>query len=182
MSKTPRSYDEICLDKSASPLERETALLREWKDTLIKARTLETQRDEARAEVERLHAIIKKRSQFAEFHVRKAAEAEAEVERLSKLIPVYKQMDWPDSAIQGLPTSPEIFEAHGREWYRHTPGDKMPCDGEMIVCAILGDEIKDDTPAYILKLSRPAKDWDWSEDSNDLIGWRPADATEKLPR
>lgn len=171
---------------------------------IIGIENLETQRDEARAtiadaidlldgnihhsDINQDDELLRKmvmhlEAMFDEVKLRRERdEAKAEVERLRKLIPAYKQMDWPDSAIQGLPdTPPEIFEAHGLEWYRHTPGDKMPCDGSEWVQAFLRDGeiacLKDEVEASFLE---------WGKISDceecEIIGWRPADAPDKLPR
>lgn len=62
---------------------------------------------------------------------------------------------------------PETFEAHGKTWTHHTPGDPMPCDGEVKIYCI-GNMKGVTHEAY------PAKWWNWSEQSC-IIGWRYAD-------
>lgn len=62
---------------------------------------------------------------------------------------------------------PETFEAHGKTWTRHTPGDPMPCDGEVKIYCI-GNMKGVTHEAY------PANWWNWSEQSC-VIGWRYAD-------
>jgi len=61
----------------------------------------------------------------------------------------------------------EIFEAHGKTWTHHTPGDPMPCDGEVKIYCI-GNMKGVTHEAY------PANWWNWSEQSC-VIGWRYAD-------
>jgi len=41
--KNIRTWDEVCRDPKASPLERETALLRGWNQTLRELRKLESE-------------------------------------------------------------------------------------------------------------------------------------------
>ena len=63
---------------------------------------------------------------------------------------------------------PETFEAHGKTWVRHKPGDPMPCDGSSAVMALLGDGTF---------WTQQAEDWNWNNNNNkfDIIGWRYAD-------
>lgn len=63
---------------------------------------------------------------------------------------------------------PETFEAHGKVWTRHTPGDAMPCDGSSAVMALLGDGTF---------CTQQAEDWNWNNRHSafDIIGWRYAD-------
>ena len=75
---------------------------------------------------------------------------------------------------------PEIFEARGLEWYRHT-GDEMPCDGGVKVRALLTGDRGD---LESMGGARRAGEFNWRTEhiNGDIIGWRPADAPEKLPR
>ena len=64
---------------------------------------------------------------------------------------------------------PELktFEAHGKTWTRHTPGDPMPCDGEAMVEVCIGEDLR----------KRPAdkaSNWNW-EKWTTVRGWRYAD-------
>ena len=71
---------------------------------------------------------------------------------------------------------PATFEAHGKTWTRHTPGDPMPCDGEAMVQVILQCEL-DGLYEYEAGTIR-AKAYDWGVDTNEIysiIGWRYAD-------
>lgn len=60
---------------------------------------------------------------------------------------------------------PETFEAHGKTWTKHTPGDAMPCDGERKVAIIFGMTEG--------SFSDFGKHWDWKGGNFD--GWRYAD-------
>ena len=88
----------------------------------------------------------------------------------------------PDSFVEDcweIRIKPEsaTFEAHGKTWTRHKPGDPMPCDGEAIVDILL----RGNTLGSTLK----AKNCYW--DTNlasyaQIIGWRYADKPAwKLP-
>lgn len=154
------------------------------------ARTLETQRDEAKAEAKREGDRARQeqdRSHQAEWKAFQAnlalVEARAEVERLRKALeggdqkgsnqtqPVDNQQK------EAVINSPEIFEAHGREWYRHTPGDKMPCESGVEISILL-------KCGYVLKGNSKAFGY-WGTSCPSaayIIGWRPVDAPEKLPR
>lgn len=142
------------------------------------ARTLETQRDEARAEVERLRKAISE--VLPGMKCQQPPKLGAwnwpwAVETLEAALP-------PDTAIPASSTTPEIFEAHGREWYRHTPGDKMPCDHRKWVQILHRRELTGH-PFNPSKMPAQALQWSAAHDpSIDIIGWRPADAPAKLPR
>jgi len=61
--------------------------------------------------------------------------------------------------------APETFEAHGKVWQRHTPGDPMPCDGEALVQII----------AMCEHIHKPLRGKDWNWEHGEIIGWRYAD-------
>ncbi len=65
---------------------------------------------------------------------------------------------------------PNTFEAHGKTWTRHTPGDPMPCEKEARVCVIYDPD--DRFGGYL-----PARCFDWLNGSGytPIIGWRYAD-------
>jgi hypothetical protein len=65
------------------------------------------------------------------------------------------------------------FEAHGKTWTRHVPGDAMPCDGDAMVEALMRFELNG---AYE-DSDHLAERWDWSNSlsGGDIIGWRYAD-------
>lgn len=80
---------------------------------------------------------------------------------------------------QAAKPAPETFEAHGLTWFKHTPGDPMPCDGADCVTVLLyggiGVREKGATGA--------AKERHWGVGTPlcfRIIGWRyaapPADA------
>jgi hypothetical protein len=75
---------------------------------------------------------------------------------------------WSAWTVDQYRIKPETFEAHGKTWTRHTPGDAMPCDGEVMVQALLGDNTF---------ATQPAEDWSWKhrDSKYDIIGWRYAD-------
>ena len=66
---------------------------------------------------------------------------------------------------------PATFEAHGKTWTRHTPGDPMPCDGEAWVNWLLESEFNGSFPyRNNSTLARNlGKFW------TGIIGWRYAD-------
>lgn len=85
--------------------------------------------------------------------------------------------EWADKRL-GEPwaqPAPEIFEAHGLEWYRHDDTKPCPCDKYLEVGVFLksgtfskmGDKIQANQLIWV---------------GGGIIGWRPADAPEKLPR
>jgi len=88
----------------------------------------------------------------------------------------------PDSFLEDrweIRIKPEsaTFEAHGKTWTRHKPGDPMPCDGEAIVDILS----RDNTLGSTLKAKN--RWWDTGLTiSAQIIGWRYADKPAwKLP-
>jgi uncharacterized protein YodC (DUF2158 family) len=75
-------------------------------------------------------------------------------------------------ACYRIKPEPEIFEAHGKTWTRHTPGDPMPCDGERKVYILTSKtgESKGPRKAFTCAWTAKAGEW-WRE----IIGWRYAD-------
>lgn len=73
-----------------------------------------------------------------------------------------------------LAEKPETFEAHGKIWTKHKPGDPMPCDGSSAVMALLGDG------TYSTQL---AEDWAWNNHYSkfDIVGWRYSDEPTPEP-
>jgi uncharacterized protein YodC (DUF2158 family) len=61
---------------------------------------------------------------------------------------------------------PETFQAHGKTWTRHTPGDPMPCDGERIVQTLM--------KGFAFGGLGKASDFRWSltKLNTDIRGWR----------
>ena len=73
--------------------------------------------------------------------------------------------------------TPETFEAHGKVWTRHTPGDPMPCDGDRMVY-ILTSKAGESELAY------EAFSYDWTITNSswwgEIIGWRYAYKTPTI--
>ena len=69
------------------------------------------------------------------------------------------------------PDEPATFEAHGKTWTRHMPGDPCPCDLRASVYVAFKDGTFSGRPGL-------AVNWAWGTylpDSEWLIGWRYAD-------
>lgn len=76
---------------------------------------------------------------------------------------------WKAGRAARLPKpAPETFEAHGYTWFKHTPGDPCPCDGDAVVEVMLDVEKED-----WASLPYRAGNWGWK---GGIIGWRYADA------
>lgn len=78
--------------------------------------------------------------------------------------------DCPSPAFEGgtdyrIKPEPVTFEARGKEWTRHTPGDPTPCDGEAVLDIIYRDQS--------VNTSWEAENIDWN--FGDMIGWRYAE-------
>ena len=71
----------------------------------------------------------------------------------------------------------ETFEAHGKTWTRHNPGDAMPCGGDAMVEVLTRRELNG---AYEYS-DQLAERWYWSnsDSGGDIIGWRYADEPPK---
>jgi uncharacterized protein YodC (DUF2158 family) len=67
---------------------------------------------------------------------------------------------------------PETFEAHGKTWTRHTPGDPMPCDGERKVYILTSKAGESKGPSKAFMYAWTAKEGEWWR---EIIGWRYAD-------
>lgn len=69
----------------------------------------------------------------------------------------------------------EVFEAHGFEWFKHVPGDPMPCDGDAVVCVLLEQGGFGHSPQ-----GAEASQWRWSNflSVSNIIGWRYAEETK----
>lgn len=146
------------------------------------ARTLETQRDEARAEVERLRNALEKAIAREYTFINDVDESLCKEQR-DFLDAMETALGIPVVGIPATPTQPEIFEAHGREWYRHAPGDAMPCELDEEVEVLLREEFEDNF-YNAQKMNACQFRWQKLIGSSDIeiIGWRPADAPEKLLR
>lgn len=76
-------------------------------------------------------------------------------------------------AMRNKQPNPETFEAHGHTWFKHTPGDPCPVDGERVVGVFLSI----DEDGYFRERSKLAKEWYWgveNEEHYPIIGWRHA--------
>jgi len=75
--------------------------------------------------------------------------------------------------------APKTFEARGLTWFKHTPGDPCPCDGDARVDVL--EKVEAEGSGY-MAISREARHWRWDKQStrSDVVGWRyatpPADA------
>jgi hypothetical protein len=70
---------------------------------------------------------------------------------------------------------PDTFEAHGKTWKRHTPGDPVPCDGDAIV-EWLTEQEENGTIPYVPNHVSKASLLGW----NAIRGWRYDD--EEKPK
>lgn len=78
---------------------------------------------------------------------------------------------------KGEVMTPETFEAHGKTWTAHTPGDPMPCEAGLWVEVLTRGEVE--SGRYI-HASSLAEGWDWDWDTmifgeDEIIGWRYED-------
>jgi len=70
---------------------------------------------------------------------------------------------------------PETFEAHGKTWTPHTPGDPMPCEPGLWVEVLTRHELE---VGPYFDLIVPANEWDWDTDicaGYEIVGWRLPD-------
>lgn len=73
--------------------------------------------------------------------------------------------------------APETFEAHGLTWFKHTPGDPMPCDGDAVVDVLWRNELPPYKMTTVAHDGDTARNWDWSMTKSgheDVVGWRYA--------
>ena len=72
----------------------------------------------------------------------------------------------------------EVFEHDGVEFFKHTPGDPMPCDGDALVHLMFQDGT---LSTQYRKESNIAGQLDWSAKVGNcnIIGWRYADKVVK---
>lgn len=100
----------------------------------------------------------------------------------------WEESDTPDFtapiACYRIKPEPSTFEAHGKTWTRHKPGDPMPCDGEALVDTLWRMETP---PCELCSAGHEgglAEDWDWSAEcqaEHQIIGWRYADEPTPEP-
>lgn len=71
--------------------------------------------------------------------------------------------------------APETFEAHGLTWFKHTPGDPMPCDGTSAINCLFGGRSSNDDPTEL----HTAGERHWGVENRrcyPIVAWRYADA------
>lgn len=73
----------------------------------------------------------------------------------------------------------DCFEASGHTWFRHTPGDPRPCDGDAWIYTLLsGNRLGSGGERYRAQYAS----WHCKDHKNsDIIGWRYADSERKEP-
>lgn len=67
------------------------------------------------------------------------------------------------------------FEAHGHTWFRHTPGDTMPCRGDAWVYTLLSDFT---VGALGSRYIANTASWNCTSEYNAIIGWRYANSAK----
>lgn len=70
----------------------------------------------------------------------------------------------------------DCFERGGEIWFRHTPGDPMPCGGDTRIDILLPDG-----PSCLNPRIPSCVDWGSGVDGWGVIGWRFADSEQKQP-
>lgn len=80
-------------------------------------------------------------------------------------------------SAQPVKSEPETFDAHGKTWTRHTPGDPMPCGKDSIVTVLY------DPDEEFIGSGCPAHCFNWLNTSGmtPIIGWRYADQPKPEP-
>lgn len=89
-------------------------------------------------------------------------------------IEVQKAVQESKSATAAKP-APETFEAHGLTWFKHTPGDPMPCDGTSAINCLFGGRSSNDDPTEL----HTAGERHWGVENRrcyPIVAWRYADA------
>ncbi len=86
----------------------------------------------------------------------------------------YRVLKWKPGFGPKAKAEPATFEAHGKTWTRHKPGDPMPCDPEALLEVLWQDDIDGIDSSDV---QGAAKNWDWSNSGGkyNIIGWRYAD-------
>lgn len=68
-----------------------------------------------------------------------------------------------------------LFPCDADGWIPHTPGDPMPCDGDLEVEIMTRTEVEGSTPRR--PEPQPAEDWEWSVNLSppvQILAWKPA--------
>jgi len=76
------------------------------------------------------------------------------------------------------PNPQTTFEAHGHTWFKHTPGDPMPCDGESLVHWLSAREASGES--YYINSRSSARKLPWGEEAK-IVGWCYADIELPTP-
>jgi uncharacterized protein YodC (DUF2158 family) len=96
----------------------------------------------------------------------------------------YRVLKWKPGHGPEAKAEPATFEAHGKVWTRHTPGDPMPCDGKdfIFILNLKGEPTHES--GYVYE-KRPARVTNWSNVSAWLYADEPSkaqqDAAEAKP-
>lgn len=69
----------------------------------------------------------------------------------------------------------EVFEVNGKEWFKHTPGDPMPCDGANRVSVLCGS-----TTHLIVNVIADNLDWRSGPGTIPIIAWRYAETKPSM--
>jgi len=111
----------------------------------------------------------------------RAEKAEAELARVrhlydSRIAELEETKECVVSDLEDSKPATETFEAYGKVWRHHTPGDPMPCEANAKIYVILNDEPESagDPP-----IRGDQIEWD-NQGAGDIIGWRYADTTPAL--
>lgn len=71
----------------------------------------------------------------------------------------------------------EVFEVHDQQWFRHTPGDLMPCQKDQYILVILKNGDCPCSKPWKAKMAQWDKCLDFPERA--IIGWRYAEAQDE---
>lgn len=81
----------------------------------------------------------------------------------------YRVLEWAKKP------EPETFTTHGKTWFRHTPGDQMPCEKSAVVTVLYAPDEPHEGEGC------PAHCFNWKNTNGftPIIGWRYDDETLK---
>lgn len=77
---------------------------------------------------------------------------------------------------------PKTFEAHGKTWTRHTPGDPCPVEGHVLLNVLWRWELQESSISFSEERADTIE-WGKKEDARyaEVIGWRYADESQPEP-
>jgi len=77
---------------------------------------------------------------------------------------------------------PKTFEAHGKTWTRHTPGDPCPVEGHVLLNVLWRWELQESSIGFSEERADTIE-WGKKEDARyaEVIGWRYADESQPEP-